>query len=113
VCNLYHKQQKTSVILINIYTVSSTKLEIRAEQFLLGGAQVERERERAERGGGGGRRWGEMTQTVYVHMICTTESQKHRYFPSSPRRWSMVRNLLSQTKTHGLLLSLNSVISYH
>jgi hypothetical protein len=32
----YLKQQKPSILLINIYNLSSTKLEIRAEQFLLG-----------------------------------------------------------------------------
>jgi hypothetical protein len=33
----YLKQQKPSVLIINIYTLSSTKLEIKAEQFLLRG----------------------------------------------------------------------------
>jgi hypothetical protein len=31
----YLKQQKPSVLLINIYMLSSTKLKIRAEHFLL------------------------------------------------------------------------------
>jgi hypothetical protein len=39
------------------YTLSSTKLEIKAEQFLPG----------SERGMGRGR-GGEMTQTLYAHM---------------------------------------------
>jgi hypothetical protein len=49
------------------YSLSSTKLEIRAKQFLLGSEGVERD-------GGGrakGRRWGkggEMTQTLYAQM---------------------------------------------
>jgi hypothetical protein len=51
------------------YTLSSTKLEIRAKQFLLGIEGVGRRR----RGQSGwlGRGWGqggEMTQALYVHM---------------------------------------------
>jgi hypothetical protein len=60
----YLKQQKIpSVLLINIYTLSSRKLEIRAEKFLLrfGGLGDE-----GERGGTGGGR--KMTQTLYAHM---------------------------------------------
>jgi hypothetical protein len=50
------------------YTVSSTKLEIRAKYFLPGIKGVGgRGRERGgENGGGGG--LGEMTQTLYAHM---------------------------------------------
>jgi hypothetical protein len=44
------------VLLINVYTLSSTKLEIRAKQFLLGSKGV---------GGEVGR---EMTQILYAHM---------------------------------------------
>jgi hypothetical protein len=44
------------VLLIIAYTLSSTKLEIRAKQFLLGSEWVEREKEGAgEREGAGGR----------------------------------------------------------
>jgi hypothetical protein len=55
------------VLLINVYTLSSTKLEIRAKQFLLGTEGV------GERGKmwGKGRvqgKGGEMTQTLYSHM---------------------------------------------
>jgi hypothetical protein len=40
------------VLLINVYTLSSTKLEIRAKQFLLGSEGVRgRERGRGEREG--------------------------------------------------------------
>jgi hypothetical protein len=62
---LYHypylNQQKCFVFLIIAYTFSSTKLEIRAEQILLGS----KGRWGGDRGGGG---WGEMTQTMYAHM---------------------------------------------
>jgi hypothetical protein len=62
----YLKQQKPSVLFINIYTLSSTKLEIRAEQFLLkGGGGGERERvERVWEGAGEGGR----DDPFYAHM---------------------------------------------
>jgi hypothetical protein len=50
----YLNQQKHFVLII-VYTLSSIKLEIRAEQFLPGSE-------------GGGDRRGEMTQTLYAHM---------------------------------------------
>jgi hypothetical protein len=43
------------VLLINVYTLSSTKLEIRSKQFLLGSEGLER-------------KGGAMTQTLYPHM---------------------------------------------
>jgi hypothetical protein len=49
------------VFFIIVYTLSSTKLEIRAKQFLLGSEGV----------GGRGKGWGEgreMTQTLCAHM---------------------------------------------
>jgi hypothetical protein len=51
------------VRLINVYTLSSTKLEIRLKQFLLGSEGVEERRE-----GEGGGKGGVMTQTLYPHM---------------------------------------------
>jgi hypothetical protein len=36
----YLNQQKPLVLLINVYTFSSTKLEIRAKQYLLGSEEV-------------------------------------------------------------------------
>jgi hypothetical protein len=49
------------VLLINVYTLSSTKLEIRAKQYLLGSKRV------GVNGGSGGK--GEiMTQSLYAHM---------------------------------------------
>jgi hypothetical protein len=45
----YFNQQKPLVLLINVYTLCSTKLEIRAEQCLLGSEGVVAR----------GRRWGE------------------------------------------------------
>jgi hypothetical protein len=45
------------VLPIIAYTLSSTKLEIRAKQILPG-----------SEGGGGRRKEGEMTQTLYAHM---------------------------------------------
>jgi hypothetical protein len=49
------------VLLINVYTRSSTKLEIKAKQFLPGseGAWGERERVRGR---------GKMTQTLHAYM---------------------------------------------
>jgi hypothetical protein len=47
--------------LIIVYTLSSTKLEIRAKQFLPGSEGMEER----EKGRGKG---GEMTQTLYAHM---------------------------------------------
>jgi hypothetical protein len=54
--------KKCYVFLIIAYTFSSTKLEIRAEQVLLGSAG-------SCRGKGGGQgQGGEMTQTMYKHV---------------------------------------------
>jgi hypothetical protein len=50
------------------YTLSTTKLEIRAKQFLLGRERVGRERERVRRKGGGWGKQRETTQTLYAHM---------------------------------------------
>jgi hypothetical protein len=60
------------VLLINVYILSSTKLEIREKQFVLGSEGV------GEEGGGMGkwRGWGgrggekgeEMTQSLFAHM---------------------------------------------
>jgi hypothetical protein len=51
------------VLLINVYTLSSKKLQIRAKQFLPGSKGV------GGRGKGRGERErGEMTQTLYAHM---------------------------------------------
>jgi hypothetical protein len=49
------------VLLIIVYTLSSTKLEIRAKQFLPGSKGI-----RGVWEGAGSR--GEMTQTLYAHM---------------------------------------------
>jgi hypothetical protein len=49
------------VLLTNVYTLSSTKLEIRAKQFLLGSKGAE------GNGGDRGKR-GVMTQTLYPRM---------------------------------------------
>jgi hypothetical protein len=55
------------ILLINVYTLSSTKLEIRAKQFLLGSKGMgERERAWGKRKCGG--KGGEMTQTLHAHM---------------------------------------------
>jgi hypothetical protein len=54
--------------------LSSTKLEVRAKQFLLrnegvGGERVRARGKRGSRGKGGGREdGGEMTQPLYAHM---------------------------------------------
>jgi hypothetical protein len=48
------------VLLIIVYTLSSTKLEVRAKQFLPGS-------EGAGRKGGGRGIGAEMTQTLYAH----------------------------------------------
>jgi hypothetical protein len=61
----YLNQQNCFVLLIIVYTLSSTKLEIRAKQFLPGNEGVGGEGE-SERGGGWGE-GGEMTQTLYAH----------------------------------------------
>jgi hypothetical protein len=53
----YLNQQKRFVFLIIVYTLSSTKLEIRAEQILAG----EGWRRGREQGGG-------MAQTTYAHV---------------------------------------------
>jgi hypothetical protein len=45
-----------------LFILSSTKLEIRAEQFLPGSKEVGEEMEEV------GGRGGEMTQTLYAHM---------------------------------------------
>jgi hypothetical protein len=42
------------ILLINVYNLSSTKLEIRAKQFLLGSEGIGRERKRARGKGGAG-----------------------------------------------------------
>jgi hypothetical protein len=57
----YLSQQKPLVLLINVYTLSSTKLEIRAKQYLLGSKGV---------GGKGGCSGKEavLTQSLYAHM---------------------------------------------
>jgi hypothetical protein len=72
----YLKHQKPSVLLINIYTLSSIKLEIRGEQFLLGGMGVGRERESVGGEEGSGRRGQEMTQTMYTHMNKRNKKKK-------------------------------------
>jgi hypothetical protein len=56
------------VLLINVYTLSSTKLEIRGKQFLPGSKGVRGDREGAGEKGGSKRKGGEMTQTLYAHM---------------------------------------------
>jgi hypothetical protein len=62
------------VLLINVYTLSSTKLEIRAKQFLLGSEGVWGGRRRGQgegreqRKGKGLGKGGEITQTLYAHM---------------------------------------------
>jgi hypothetical protein len=48
-----------------VFILSSTKLEIRAKQFLL---ESEGEREGEWGKGGGGGKGGVMTQTLYPHM---------------------------------------------
>jgi hypothetical protein len=60
--------KNSSVLLINVYTLSSTKLEISAKQFLPGSEQVVGERERAGEKEGLGERGKEMTQTLHAHM---------------------------------------------
>jgi hypothetical protein len=50
------------VLLVNVYTLSSTKLEIRAKQYLLGSEEV------GERGRG----WGEEGSNDPI-IICTYE----------------------------------------
>jgi hypothetical protein len=52
------------VLPIIAYTLSTTKLEIRAKQFLAGSEGEGGEREGVGRWGKG----GEMTQTLYAHM---------------------------------------------
>jgi hypothetical protein len=61
------------VLLINVYPLSSKKLEIRAKQFLLRNEGVgSRGRWWGKGGGkgkrGGGGKGGEMAQTLYAHM---------------------------------------------
>jgi hypothetical protein len=51
----YLNYQKPFVLLINVYTLSSTKLEIRTKQFLLRSEGVGEEKEGA---GGKGKGWG-------------------------------------------------------
>jgi hypothetical protein len=51
-------QKKTFVLLIIVYTLSSTKLEIKAKQFLPGREGVGEE----------GKCLGKITQTLYAHM---------------------------------------------
>jgi hypothetical protein len=58
----YLNYQKPFVLLINVYTLSLTKLEIRAKQYLLGRERVGEEMEEV------GGKEGEMTQTLYAHM---------------------------------------------
>jgi hypothetical protein len=52
------------VCLTNVYTLSSTKLEIRAKQLLPGSEGDGREREEVEGKAGSGGKEGEMTQTL-------------------------------------------------
>jgi hypothetical protein len=52
------------VLPIIAYTLSSTKLEVRAKYFLPGSEEVGGEREEAGGKGGGGGRGGELTQTL-------------------------------------------------
>jgi hypothetical protein len=53
------------LVLLIVYTLSSTKLEIRAKQFLPRSEGVEGQTEGEEGNGGEG---GEMTQSLYAHM---------------------------------------------
>jgi hypothetical protein len=56
------------VLLIIVYTLSSTKLEIRAKQFLPGSKGVAGEREGLRGKGRGRGTGGEMNQTLYAYM---------------------------------------------
>jgi hypothetical protein len=56
------------VLLIIVYTLSSTKLEIRAKQFLPGSLGAGGESQGRGGKGGGRGKGGEMTQTLYAHM---------------------------------------------
>jgi hypothetical protein len=56
------------VLLINVYTLSSIKLEIKAKQFLPGSEGVGGEREGAWGKGGVEGKGGVMTQTWYSRM---------------------------------------------
>jgi hypothetical protein len=60
---------------ITAYTLSSTKLEIRAKQFLPGSDGVAG-RGRGQRKGGGGGEGGEMTQTLYAHLNQRNKKEK-------------------------------------
>jgi hypothetical protein len=60
------------VLLINVYALSSTKLEIKAKQFLPGSKG-----DRGTTGGGRGKR-GEMTQTLYTHLNKRNKKKKER-----------------------------------
>jgi hypothetical protein len=64
------------VLLINVYTLSSTKLEIRTKQFLLGREGVgEGGRGHGEREGARGK-GGVMTETLYPHMNKRNKTNK-------------------------------------
>jgi hypothetical protein len=63
----YLNQQKPFVLLIIAYTLSSTKLEIRTEQFLPGSEWVGGKRRRWGVKGGSRKKGEEMTQTLYAH----------------------------------------------
>jgi hypothetical protein len=56
------------VLLIIVYTLSLTKLEIRAKQFLPGSKGVRRRRKGLGEREGAGRKRIEMTPTLYAHM---------------------------------------------
>jgi hypothetical protein len=73
------------------YTHSSTKLEIRAKQFLPGSEGVgERGFKRGGRGKG-----GEMTQTLYAHM--NKRNKKNKLVNSSQFKKMQIKNYFLQT----------------
>jgi hypothetical protein len=85
------------VLPIIAYTLSSTKLEIRAKQFLPGIEGV-RGRGRGQEGKGDGRgKWREMTQTLYAHM-----NKRKKYISNETSR---ALNLLAKqnTKVHNAI----------
>jgi hypothetical protein len=81
----YLKQQKPSVLLINIYNLSSTKLEIRAEQFLLrGGGWGEREKGRR---GGRGERQPRFCMLIRIKEILKRIKIKiNKYWPRTKKK---------------------------